>query len=260
MVSESLSSAKSVLVLLKINMNDIFNRADMLMTVSDPLNSYIKKRYPNKEVYTCENGFDLEDQIDIPDTNYFPDDGKIRLIYTGTIYAGKQDPSPLFAAIKELKKQGMHISEKLEVLFYGSSLGNLSELVQKYDLHDVVKRPGFVDRTTILHIQKSADALIFLEWEDPTVDGILTGKLFEYFYSGTPILGIGVTTNTLPGRLIEESGTGVALGRDVNSIYSILLNLINQKGIYYNPDVNLLRNYTREEQARRLLDKVFEYK
>lgn len=252
-----LSSAKGVFGVIENRYERHFlKRADMLTTVSNPLNIYIKKRYPNKEVYTCENGFDVEDQINVPEPNYFPDDSKIRLVYTGTIYAGKQDPSPLFAAIDELKKQGIHISEKLEVLFYGSNLGNLFELVQKYDLNEVVKTPGFVDRKTVLHIQKSADALIFLEWEDPSIDGILTGKLFEYFYSGTPILGVGVTTNTLPGQLIEQSGTGVALGRDVSSIYFILLNLINQKGMCYNPNVNLLRNYTREEQARRLLDKI----
>jgi hypothetical protein len=37
-------------------------------------------------------------------------------------------------------------------------------------------------------MQRDAHALIFLVFEPKNVDGILSGKLFEYLYSGAKIL------------------------------------------------------------------------
>ena len=58
-------------------------------------------------------------------TGIFPDDGKIRLVYTGRIYAEKQDCLQLLKALAILKGRGIPLQEKLEVLFTVSSLNLL---------------------------------------------------------------------------------------------------------------------------------------
>ena len=232
--------------------------ADLITTVSNPLKEKLIERFGNN-VITIENGFDVEELNKIGKQNVFPQDGKVRLIYTGTIYPEKRDPSPLFEAVKFLKKQGLSIEEKLEIIFYGVNLGNLHALIKKYDLHNIVKTPGFVDRETVLQIQRSADALIFLEWEDPSIDGILTGKLFEYMYSGSPILGIGVSTRTAAGKLIEEAGIGLAVGKSIEKIAYILEKLINGEKLNYSPSQEVLNRYTRERLAKRMLEEILKH-
>lgn len=234
------------------------SRADLITTVSDPLKKSLEKRYGEK-VLVIENGFDLDDLKEINnmgDVKMFPGDGKIRLVYTGTIYPGKRDPSPLFEAVNILRKEGIEVDSKLEIIFYGINLGNLFELTSRYKVENIVKTPGFLDRTRILRIQQEADALIFLEWEDSSVDGIVTSKLFEYMYAGTPVLGIGVSNKTLPGRLIEESGVGYALGRSVTAIAEVLKKMIKGEPLFYSPQKELIFNFTREKQAYRLLGEI----
>src|SRR5262249_49710008 len=52
-----------------------------------------------------------------------------------------------------------------------------------------------------------------LPWNDPSVDGILPGKIFEYLSSGTPIMAIGCPEIEASQRLILETRGGVLLPR-----------------------------------------------
>jgi hypothetical protein len=230
-------------------------KADLITVISDPLKEKLISKFGNK-VVTIENGFDDEELKNIENKEIFLKDGKIRLVYTGTIYPQKQDPSPLFEAINILKNLGVEIDKKVEVLFYGNNLGNLKELIEKYRVGNIVKTPGFVDRTASLHAQRSADALLFLEWEDSSIDGILTGKLFEYMFAGKPVLGIGVSSNTASGKLIENCGIGIALGRDSVRIAEILKKLINGQKINYSPVQECLNKYTRKALADKMLREI----
>jgi hypothetical protein len=43
---------------------------------------------------------------------------------------------------------------------------------------------------------------------DARVEGILTGKLFEYLAAERPILGVGVNRDSAAARIIRETGAG----------------------------------------------------
>lgn len=233
-------------------------KADLITTVSKGLNKKLSKRF-NCEVIIIENGFDEDD---FPDTTenekIFPDDGKFRIAYTGRIYKGGQDPSPLFEALVLLSKKGFPVEKKIEVLFYGSRLGNLEKLINRYRLEGVVKIPGFVSRKESLHVQKSVDALLFLEWEDPSTDGILTGKLFEYIFSGRPVLSIGGIPNTESVNLIEASGAGVCLGKSPQFIADTLEKMVNGYKIVEGSSKEKLTRYSRKYLAEKMLDLITE--
>ena len=233
-------------------------KADLITTVSKGLNKKLSKRF-NCEVIIIENGFDEDD---FPDTTenekIFPDDGKFRIAYTGRIYKGGQDPSPLFEALVLLSKKGFPVEKKIEVLFYGSSLDNLEKLINRYRLEGVVKMPGFVSRKESLNVQKSVDALLFLQWEDPSTDGILTGKLFEYIFSGRPVLSIGGVSNTEPANLIEASGTGVCLGKSPQFIADTLEKMVNGYKIVEGSSKEKLARYSRKYLAEKMLDLITE--
>ena len=238
------------------NIEDYFvKKADLITVISDPFKERFISRFGDK-VVTIENGFDHEELKNIENKEFFPKDGKIRLVYTGTIYPQKRDPSPLFEAINILRNLGFEVDKKLEVIFYGNDLGNLRELIKEYKVGNIVKTPGFVDRITSLQAQRSADGLIFLEWEDPSANGVLTGKLFEYMFSGRPIIGIGVSSKTTSGKLIEVSGTGIALGRDSTKIAEVLKKIIDGERINYSPSQEYLNRYTRKALAEKMLREI----
>lgn len=229
-------------------------RADLITTVSEGLNQKLSRRF-NCTVVTIENGFDQDDLLGIDGTSIFPDDGKMRIAYTGTIYKNFQDPSPLFEALLMLKENGFPVEEKIEVLFYGSRLGNLADLISHYDLEAIVKTPGFVSRKDSLRIQRNVDLLLFLEWDGPAGEDILTGKLFEYLFSGRPIISIGGNPGE-PAKLIETSGAGLVLGKSPDHIADILQKVAGGYQINHGPPEDQLERYSREYLAEKMLKLV----
>jgi glycosyltransferase involved in cell wall biosynthesis len=227
--------------------------ADILTTVSRPLAKKLKKKF-RKPVIVIANGFEYPDAIKvISQTTKTP---KIQLAYTGNIYLKKQDLRLLFQAIELLIKAGISIQDKLEILFYGWDTANLNELIKQYCLEGIVSVKGFVAREMAISVQRNVDALVFLDWNDKNEDGVLTGKIFEYMFSGTPILGIGASLETVAGRLIKESGTGILLGTSVEVIAHAIKDLLDGKKLEYLPNQEVLSQYTREALASKMLREV----
>ena len=232
------------------------NHADIITTVSEPLANTLQNKF-RSTVYIIENGYDEDDYCqDFP--SYFRDTKK-RIVYTGSIYPGKRDPSPLFAAIASMAQSDKPMREKLlnefEVLFFGAKSDWLNSLIKKYRVQQWVKYMGSVSRVNTLRIQKQADILLFLEWENGSVDGILTGKLFEYLAMRKPILGVGVSPKISPGALMEDAGVGMAVGNDVEKIALILKRLLDTgRPFDIQPKEEVIARYTRRKQAERLLE------
>ncbi|MGI6455392.1 MAG: hypothetical protein ACOX5R_07165 [bacterium] len=148
----------------------------------------------------------------------------------------------------------------IEVHFYGHYLIGLEDLIKRYSLNENVYVHDNKPFEEILKVQQNADVLLFLDWCDPNYPGILTGKLFEYIASGRPILCIGKAKDTCAGKLIEELGVGVSCGDDVEMIEEFLLHIIkNGKWLHYNPDIEKIEYYSRENQVKRLIKIIDEY-
>lgn len=238
--------------------NYFVSKANLITTVSKPLSQQLFDRFA-KKVLVIENGFDVDDLYFKQETkSLFPKDGKVRLGYTGKIHSGKQDPSPLFEAIDYLHKQDPSVKDNLELIFYSLDHSQIQKIAKKYNLRNVINCQPYVEREKVLQIQRSLDALIFLDWNDSSVEGIVTGKIFEYLYSGTPILGIGATYDTVAGKLIKEAGVGVCLGNSIEKIATVLLDLLNNRGIYYSPSQEVLEKYSRKNLANKMLKKIIE--
>jgi glycosyltransferase involved in cell wall biosynthesis len=239
----------------KILENRTMQGAFLLSTVSEKLREQLATRF-SQTVVTIENGYDEDDFRRFETPFEFPSDGCKRILYTGKINKGKQDPSPLFQALTDIQRQGKISPGRLEVLFYGQWLEHLPELIAKYDLRAYVKVLGFGERETILGMQKAADFLLFLEFNATNVDGILTGKLFEYMAAGRPILGIGMDENKATARLIHEAGIGVTFDRDPDPIAEFLESFINGKAAPYHPNHEVIQRYSRRKLAEKLLHEI----
>lgn len=230
--------------------------ADIITTVSEPLAQQIRQKYGLTNVHVIENGFDTDDLENISSSFYWNDD-KIRLVYTGSIYRGKQNPSPLFEAIHNIKySQYSKLLEKFEVIFAGAP-SNLNELIEHYNISDYVKYAGFLPREDALRMQRDAHILLFLEFEAPNIDGILTGKLFEYLASETQIWGIGVSELSTLGQIIYASGHGINFGKESKKIEKNLIDLLlSQSKPLIKKNEALLQKYSRKNQADMILSLV----
>ncbi len=190
--------------------------ADAITTVSEPLAEILREKYGNK-VHVIYNGFDPEDYASLPKENIFLQDNVFRIVYTGSIYPGQRDPTPLFKAVHKLHMQKLVRPELLKIIFCGSN-SDVKQLAHINQVEDFVEYAGFLPRQQALQMQRDANILLFLESESKEVKGILTGKLFEYLFAGPPIIGIGIDENSSVGVICKRTGRGKCLGSDLEKI------------------------------------------
>lgn len=231
---------------------------DGVVTVSDGLKHSLNRLYPHANISVVENGFEPNLYDKLPAEPFFPDSEKYRIVYLGVIYPKQRDPSPLFQAIREISQcdEDKDLLNRLEVIFYGPEMGDLQHLISKYDVAQWVRYGGFVNHSTSLRIQRDANALLFLSWATKGIEGILTGKIFEYLASRTSILAVGGQTTGAAERLIEEAQCGHVLGDDVAHIKHHLKTVLAQTHWEQTSTNNttILNRYTRETQATKLLE------
>jgi len=232
--------------------NKICKTADFVITVSEPLADKLEEKTHIKRVSVIPNGFDVMDLKNLSSEKFFKN-GFFNIVFTGSYYANLVNPIPLFEAVKQLKDKSFIGLDKMRIYFAGARVEELDKLAQQYNLEQYIHCVGFVPRENALKMQRDADVLLFLESDFSQIDGILTGKLFEYMFSKTHIWTIGKKWQ--PSRMIEEFKLGKALGNDVQLIKKELINLL-QGNIPPKNDISNIRElqkYTREYQANELL-------
>jgi GT2 family glycosyltransferase len=103
-------------------------------------------------------------------------------------------------------------------------------------------------------MQRDAHVLLFLAWNDPKVDGIMTGKLFEYLYSKTPILSINNQGIEAAQKLIVEANAGVVYTEPEKIAEWLLSRLITSAKQPSGVTQQFLNRYDRNFLAMKLLD------
>lgn len=199
----------------------IIRRAVGLTTVSEPWAVTFRKQY-GKPVAVIPNGFDAEDFQGTIGQGW-PDPDVLRIAYTGGIYPGYRDPSPLFRAIggsAELKKS-------VEVHFYGSDPQLVSALARDHGVENSVIVHDRVDHIEVLRLQQSSDILLLMQWDDPREQGNVPGKFAEYFGARRPILVLGLADG-VPATEVRSRSAGAAT-TDPNAIAAWLTNCLAAK-------------------------------
>ena len=95
-----------------------------------------------------------------------------------------------------------------------------------------------------------------MEYESENVQGILTGKLFEYLFAGPPIIGVGVSDNSSVGQLLKRTGRGICLGINSDIIAEELIRRISEKHASSQKKImnfKSISEYSRKEQSEKML-------
>lgn len=230
--------------------------ADLITTVSDGLAETLQT-LTSTPVEVIYNGYD-EEEFEFLFSAPRKKNKKYTISYLGTVYRQRQNPTPLFKALGELDKAGLITPEKLVIQFAGNN-ANVIDLAQKYGIEKYYTYLGFLSREQSLQLQYDSDAVLFLEYEDQKVKGVLTGKLFEYLYIARNILAVGCSNETSADELIEKCNAGICFGHDVKLIKTYILNEFEYKSQKKYEKSDLLINkaevvmYSRKKQAEKLL-------
>lgn len=97
------------------------------------------------------------------------------LIYAGSLYNGKRDPSILFDAISQLIDENKIGKDKIVVDFYGDDT-NLRKLSIDYNIEDNVHINGRITQKEVLQKQIDSDVLLLISWMNESEKMFIPGK------------------------------------------------------------------------------------
>jgi len=113
------------------------------------------------------------------------------------------------------------------------------------DRRSEVRRLGFMAQGEALRHMEESDFLLLTM----TDAGSLTGKLFEYFATGKPILAVGRRGGELE-RIIRETGAGWCAPPDEpEAVRAMLVEAVQQMQHAFEPKWEAIRRYDRRELA-----------
>lgn len=163
----------------------ILKKADLVTTVSAGLKRQLEELSPN--VHVLRNGIGNLHESAPPPAEKFD---KFTIAYTGTLYSGLSDPSPLLSAIRSLLDSGQIPVAQVALIYAGPAGPTWDVFVQQYGLSSISANCGNLSRAEALEIQRKSHINLLLTWSSKNSQGILTGKLFEYLTAGPPILAL----------------------------------------------------------------------
>ena len=225
--------------------------ASALVTVSEPLADTLRAKY-DVPVSVVLNGFDPEDIEDAEGEEVVASSPGLELLHSGTVLA-QRDPSPLFDALKLMGDAGRDV----RVVFLGPNgpdiRNHLRRLASERGVTDQLVFRDTVPHVDALRLQRRADVLLLLMWNNPLERGVYTGKLFSYIGARRPIFSVGMSDG-VAADLIREHQLGFAVDTPAAIAQQLSLWLEEKRihGRLAAPKCANVDEFTREAQTRKL--------
>lgn len=173
--------------------------ADSIVTVSEELATELKALH-EKPVLILENGHDYLE----PPVDYYSQPDIFEIVYGGSLYSGRRDPTPFLEALCILKQEGVRVLAK----FIGQdAVDVVGPMVSSLEIGDLVECRGPVPHDEWLCIAQRASALLILEETTPEAAGNATGKLFEYVGMRKPVIAVAAPGGAID-RVLRRTGLG----------------------------------------------------
>jgi hypothetical protein len=204
---------------------EVLEHSDITITVSPSIQKTLQNRYPKSEVQVLTNGFDHTDF----GKDLFDNMTKNKeLVYTGTLTTDY----PLQEIIGLSKR-----NTELQFRFIGSHPREFREMIEEAGLTAKFNFQKSIPHNEITSKMVNAGILLLLIPKVLQNEGILTGKLFEYIGSQSPILAIGPEGGDVES-IINETNSGVYVSyknaenisnTDIQELYQTEVNSKSEK-------------------------------
>jgi len=166
--------------------NKVLTSSDKVLVVGDSMRTEFSDR--NSNVHVLYNGFDPTDLSEAPieATDTFT------LRYVGKISPLQNIPN-LWKAINELRLANEDFNKYFRISFVGMTSKPIQDSITEADLLSICTFSSFIPHQEAVEKMMCANMLLLVIPNTPKNECIITGKIFEYLASQTPILGVGPT-------------------------------------------------------------------
>ena len=197
----------------------ILNNAESVIAVNEQIQTILQNKHPKfLSTSVITNGYDEDDFASFNEekTEYFT------VVYLGT-FNRINDPTPFFQALSELSQEITEFKNQVKFVQIGMNLDfNIQEIIQKYNLKNIVELKGYLTHKESLRELATASIMLLVTTDLPGAEVLTTGKIFEYFRAGKPILGI-LPPSGVAASLIKETKAGVIVSpKNISGIKQIL--------------------------------------
>jgi glycosyltransferase involved in cell wall biosynthesis len=180
-----------------------------------------------------------------------PPNPRLRLIYSGNVFAGR-NPLAFLHALKQLDKS-MALRDRLQVEFVGAGTFYRRH-ADELGLSDVVSFRGSETYTRSLQIAAEADVLLLMDAPSAEPSPFLPSKLMDYLMLRKPVLGL--TSEGASADLLRGLGCPVVPPGSVRAIARAIAELIaawrdGRLAVTQEYDA-FARQYEMDEVARKL--------
>ncbi len=205
--------------------NKVLQRFQKVIVVANDMKSHLDANYPDMrhKIYVINNGFDEDDfkNLDNSPTNYFKENGRIKIVFTGTFYIKSLY---LLRNLVDILEQNQDLSNKFEFHFFGNIPNEVTNYMNR--LPDVFKYYPPIRLSEVYAVIKQSDYCSLFLTDD--INYSFSTKFLEYLSQKKKILVFSNGGST--GGFVERNKIG----------YSITANNMSEKLLYIlNEDPNL---------------------
>ncbi|HED39450.1 MAG TPA: glycosyltransferase [Chromatiales bacterium] len=157
--------------------------------------TFIRNGYDEENFRSVEGGSTVERRVP---------GAPIKLVHSGLLYPSERDPRPFFAAISELKKQGLVSASSLNIILRAS--GNEDtyiKMINDSGIGDIISLEPAIDYSDALKEMLGADGL--LVFQAANCNHLIPAKVYEYLRAKRPILAL-TDRHGDTAQLLQECG------------------------------------------------------
>lgn len=192
-------------------------RARALTTVSEPLAQSLRSLHGRDDVFVIPNAQEVQawQGMEAMAPRGFD------ITFTGSLYDGKRDPSPVFSALAQLRRDGHAAGAHARLHFYGPNSDGVTAAAHRYGVQESVTQHGIVPRQEALRAQRSSAALLLLLNMDPATAGEMGSKYLEYAGARRPMLAVGPPGSVMQ-RYVQQHALGWFVSDEVQAREAIV--------------------------------------
>jgi len=163
----------------------------------------------DRKYHFIPNGYDTADTQ--PGVDVIKSE-KFTLSHIGSL-TKTRNPENLWNVLSELVHENKPFAEDLEIMNVGKIDFQAIKSIKQAGLEAFMTPVDYMPHEQVIHEQKSASLLLLLINNTPNAKLILTGKIFEYLVSGTPVACIGPPDGNA-AQIIKSANCGQVFGFD----------------------------------------------
>ncbi len=177
-------------------------------------------------------------------------DKRLTLVHSGVLYPSERDPRAFFAALAELKHQGIISSESLTIVLRATGHDSLFQpMLVEQGIDDIVQlEPGIDYRAALAEMLRADGLLIF---QASNCNHQIPAKLYEYFRAQKPVMALTDAAGDTAATLKEAGLNCIASLNDQAEIAATFHEFLIQvrAGSAEVADVRVTEKYSRQAGA-----------